>query len=170
MTDEISASKSAEHEAARRDRTFLVVVDDSPERALALRYAALRAARGGGRVALLRVTEPPGQTEWAGVEEMMREERRAEAEQMLQGLAAEVNRITGTMPVLYLREGEARDELLKLLGEEKGISVLVLASSTSSEGPGPLITALTGRYNRQLRTPLVIVPGALSEDELETVT
>jgi hypothetical protein len=121
-------------------------------------------------VALLRVTEPPGQTEWAGVEEMMREERRAEAEQMLQGLAAEVNRITGTMPVLYLREGEARDELLKLLAEEKGISVLVLASSTSSEGPGPLITALTGRYNRQLRTPLVIVPGGLTEDELETVT
>jgi nucleotide-binding universal stress UspA family protein len=99
----------------------------------------------------------------------MREERRAEAEQLLQGLAAEVNRITGQMPVVYLREGDPREELLKLLAEEPGISVLVLASSGAAEGPGPLISALTGRYNRQLRTPLVIVPGTLTEEELETV-
>ncbi len=158
------------HAAARRARTFLVVVDDSPERALALRYAALRALRGGGRVALLRVTEPVGQAEWANIAEMMREERRAEAEQLLQGLSAEVNRITGQMPVVYVREGDAREQLLALLGEEPGISVLVLASSGSAEGPGPLISALTGRYNRLLRTPLVIVPGNLTEDELETVT
>lgn len=168
MTDESEREK--ERETARRERLFLAVVDDSPERGVALRYAALAAARGGGRVALLRVTEPPGQTEWAGVAEMMREERRAEAEQLLQGLAAEVNRIAGSVPVLYVREGDPRDELLKLLAEEPAISVLVLASATSSEGPGPLITALTGRYNRLLRTPLVIVPGSLSDQELETVT
>jgi len=156
--------------AARRQRLFLAVVDDSPERAVALRYAALAAARGGGRVALLRVVEPPGQTEWAGVAEMMRAERRADAEQLLQGLAAEVNRLTGAVPVLFVREGDARDELLKLLAEEPAISVLVLASSTSSEGPGPLITALTGRYNRVLRIPLVIVPGSLTDEELDTVT
>ncbi|MCS6854221.1 MAG: universal stress protein [Elioraea sp.] len=167
MSEENGRERQA---AARRERLFLAVVDDSPERAVALRYAALAAARGGGRVALLRVTEPPGQTEWAGVAEMMREERRAEAEQLLQGLAAEVNRIAGAVPILYVREGDPRDELLKLLAEEPAISVLVLASSTSSEGPGPLITALTGRYNRLLRTPLVIVPGSLTEQELETVT
>ncbi|MFQ3622390.1 MAG: universal stress protein [Acetobacteraceae bacterium] len=169
MTEE-TVPAPVDHAAARRARTFLVVVDDSPERAVALRYAALRAARGGGHVALLRVIEPPGQTEWAGVAEMMREERRAQAEQLLQGLAAEVNRFTGTVPMLYVREGDPREELLGLLAEEPAISVLVLASSTSSEGPGPLITALTGRYNRQVRTPLVIVPGALSEDDLEKVT
>lgn len=168
MTGE--SEREREQAAARRERLFLAVVDDSPERAVALRYAALAAARGGGRVALLRVTEPPGQTEWAGVAEMMREERRAEAEQLLQGLAAEVNRIAGSVPVLYVREGDPREELLKLLAEEPAISVLVLASATSSEGPGPLITALTGRYNRLLRTPLVIVPGSLTDQELETVT
>ncbi len=169
MTDE-TVPTPVDHAAARRTRTFLVVVDDSPERAVALRYAALRAARGGGHVALLRVIEPPGQTEWSSVAEMMRQERRAQAEQLLQGLAAEVNRFTGTVPMLYVREGDPREELLELLAEEPSISVLVLASSTSSDGPGPLITALTGRYNRQLRIPLVIVPGSLSADDLEKVT
>jgi nucleotide-binding universal stress UspA family protein len=67
-------------EKARRDRVFLVVVDDSPERAVALRYACLRAAKGGGRVTLLRVVEPVEQSEWAGIGSMMQEERREEEE------------------------------------------------------------------------------------------
>ena len=58
-------------EAARRDRVFLVVVDDSPERQIALRYACLRARNGGGRVALLRVIEEEGTVEWAGVGAML---------------------------------------------------------------------------------------------------
>jgi hypothetical protein len=45
-------------EQARRDRVFLVVVDDSPERAVALRYACLRAAKSGGRVALCASSNP----------------------------------------------------------------------------------------------------------------
>ena len=61
----------------------------------------------------------------------------------LQGAAAEVNRITGALPLLLVREGAPRDALLALLDEEKRISILVLASSVESSGPGPLITALS---------------------------
>jgi hypothetical protein len=71
LTDETAAAAKA-----RRDRVFLVVVDDSPERGVALRYAALRTKKSGGRVALLRVVEPAGQVEWAGVGALMAEERR----------------------------------------------------------------------------------------------
>jgi nucleotide-binding universal stress UspA family protein len=156
--------------AARRDRIFLVVVDDSPERDVALRYACLRALKGGGRVALLRVAEPPEMSEWAGVGALLRQERREEAERLLSTLAAEVNRITGTMPILFVREGSARDELLKLLEEEPRLSILVLASSPAGEGPGPLITALAGKYSGRLKTPMTIVPGGLGEAELDRVT
>ena len=155
---------------SKRDRVFLVVVDDSPERAIALRYACLRARKGGGRVALLRVAEPEGLTEWAGVGAMMQEERRAEAERALSALAAEVNEITGGYPILLIREGDARDELLALLEEDPRISILVLASAAGSGGPGPLIAALTGRYASRLRVPLTIVPGGLGDEELDRVT
>lgn len=165
-TEEAAAAAAA----AKRDRIFLVVVDDSPERAVALRYACLRARKGGGRVALLRVIEPVGLVEWAGVGVMMQEERRAEAEKMLGGLAAEVNEITGGFPILIIREGDARDELLKLLEEDPRISILVLAMAPGSGGPGPLITALTGRYAHRLSVPVTLVPGALDEKELERVT
>jgi len=154
----------------RLARIFLVVVDDSAERAVALRYACLRSIKGGGRVALLRVIEPVEITEWAGVGDIMRAERREEAEAMLGTLAAEVNRVTGTTPILFLREGNARDELIALTEEERSISILVLASAITGDGPGPLISALTGRYASRLRVPLTIVPGALSDSELDRVT
>lgn len=161
---------TAEAAAARRDRVFLVVVDDSAERAVALRYAALRARKSGGRVALLRVLEPVGLVEWAGVGQMMAEERRQEAEGMLSGLAAEVQEITGGIPIVIIREGEPREELLKLLEEDPRISILVLAAAPGGGGPGPLITALTGRHSHRLRVPMTIVPGEMNEAELDRVT
>jgi hypothetical protein len=102
---------------------------------------------------------------------MMAEERRDEAEKLLSGLAAQVNEITGGIPILLIREGDARDELLALLDEDPRISILVLASSAGgSGGPGPLISALTGRYAAQVRVPMTIVPGGLDDTEMERVT
>ena len=155
---------------AKRDRVFLVVVDDSAERDVALRYACLRARNGGGRVALLRVLEPVGMIEWAGVGVLMAEERREEAEKLLSGLGAQVQEITGSLPIVEIREGEARDQLLALLEEDPRISILVLASSATGSGPGPLISALTGRYASRVRVPMTIVPGGLDDKELERVT
>ena len=155
---------------AARDRVFLVVVDDSPERAVALKYACLRARKSGGRVALLRVIEPAEQTEWAGVGALLQEEGREEAERLLSGLAAQVNEITGGLPTLLIREGDPRDELLALIAEDPRISILVLAASAAGGGPGPLITALTGRYASRVTVPMTIVPGAMDDDALERVT
>jgi nucleotide-binding universal stress UspA family protein len=155
---------------ARRDRVFLVVVDDSQERRVALRYACLRARKSGGRVALLRVIEPAGQVEWAGVGAMLAEERRQEAEKLLSGLAAEVNELTGGIPILLIREGDPRDELLLLLEEDPRISILVLAAAAGGSGPGPLISALAGRYAAKLSVPMTIVPGAITDEELDRLT
>ncbi|RAI59636.1 universal stress protein [Roseicella frigidaeris] len=164
---ETAAEKAA---TAKRDRVFLVVVDDSEEREVALRYACLRARNGGGRVALLRVLEPVGMIEWAGVGVLMAEERREEAEKLLSGLGAQVQEITGGLPIVLIREGDPRDELIALLEEDPRISILVLASAPTGSGPGPLISALIGRYASRVRVPLTIVPGGLDDKELERVT
>jgi nucleotide-binding universal stress UspA family protein len=59
---------------AGHSRKFLVVVDESPEAELALAYAARRARRTGGGLALLFVIEPAVFQHWLGVEEAYREE------------------------------------------------------------------------------------------------
>jgi len=151
-------------------RTFLVVVDDSEEMRAALRYACRRALHSGGRVALLRVVEPAEFQHFAAIANRMRDEARQDAETLLQRLAAEVNETSGELPMLYVREGNARDELLALINEEPSMSILVLAAGTGPEGPGPLIAALSGKYVNRLRIPLTIVPGSLTDDAIDALT
>ena len=170
MPSDTGTTGGAAPSPAVRDRVFLVVVDDSPERAVALKYACLRAKKSGGRVALLRVIEPADQTEWAGVGALLQEEGREEAERLLSGLAAQVNEITGGLPILLIREGDPRDELLALIAEDPRISILILAAATGGGGPGPLISALTSRYAGRLTVPLTIVPGDMDDEALERVT
>ena len=160
--------QSAGH--APPERVFLVVVDESEELKLALRYAALRAQHTGGRVAMLYVIEPSDLQQWMAVESLMREERREEAEALLQKLASEVAEQSGSMPIIYIREGRRRDELLALIDEEPTISILVLAASTGPEGPGPLISYLTGKPAARLRIPITIVPGGLTPDQVDALT
>jgi nucleotide-binding universal stress UspA family protein len=155
---------------ADRDRVFLVVVDESPEMHKALRYACRRAKRTGGRVALLYVMPPPEGQTWGGVADLMREEARQEAEQVVARYADATADMTGLPPSIHIREGDGRDELVKLLAEDQSISVLVLGASSSSDGPGPLVSALAGRAAGQLRVPLTIVPGALSEAEIDAIS
>jgi nucleotide-binding universal stress UspA family protein len=157
-------------EPDREARVFLVVVDDSDELKVALRYAARRAQHTGGRVALLYVIEPSDLQQWMAVENLMREEQREEAEALLQKLSAEVAEVAGSLPIIYIREGRRRDELFNLIEEEPSISILVLAASAAADGPGPLVTALTGKALARLRVPITIVPGTLTEEQLDALT
>ena len=150
-------------------RVFLVVVDESPEMRTALRYACRRAKRTGGRVALLYVMDPPESQQWGGVADLMRQEARQQAEQVVGAHAETAATLTGQPPAIHIREGKSREELLKLIAEDRSISVLVLGSSSTNEGPGPLVSAFIGKAGGQLRIPLTIVPGGLSEAVVDAI-
>jgi nucleotide-binding universal stress UspA family protein len=151
-------------------RVFLVVVDETPEHRIAVRYAARRASHTGGRLALLYVIEPGELQHFRAIEELARSERREEAEALLQQLCTEIAPIAGAMPVVYIREGRRRDELVALIAEEPTISILVLAAAAGSEGPGPLISHLTGKSATRLQIPITIVPGNLSLDQVDALS
>ena len=67
-------------------------------------------------------------------------------------------------------DGADEAEVARLIAEDPRISILILAASAASGGPGPLITALTSRYASRLTVPLTIVPGNMDDDALERVT
>ncbi len=154
-------------ERHRLNRTFLVVVDDSEEMASALAFACRRARATAGRVALLRVVEQTEFQHFAFIGDIMEQEAREDAEQHLQRMAAEVNRRSGQMPVVYVREGKPVDELLSLVKEEPSISVLVLAAGTGKDGPGPLVTACGAGLMSKLSIPVTIVPAGLTPEDIE---
>ena len=166
MTTEENKSTAA----AENERIFLVVVDDSDEMAVALRFASRRAKKSNGRVALLYVVEPADFQHWLSVGNLMQEEAREEAEALLQKWGAQAHDLSGIMPILFLREGNRRDELLSLLDEEPSISVLVLATNTEGKGPGPLVTALSSKFVDRLHIPLTLVPGNLAAEDIDAIT
>ena len=77
-------------------RVFLVVVDESEELRIAVHYAVRRAAHTGGRVALLYVIEPSELQAWRAIEDLAREERREEAEHLMQRLCEEISPVAGS--------------------------------------------------------------------------
>jgi nucleotide-binding universal stress UspA family protein len=156
--------------ASAQSRVFLVVVDETEEHRLAVHYAARRAAHTGGKVALLYVIEPSEMQHWLAVEELARAERREGAEELLARVCEEIAPIAGSTPVVYIREGRRRDELLALINEDPTISILVLAAGTGAEGPGPLVSYLTGKAAARLRIPITIVPGGLSLEEVDALS
>ena len=151
-------------------RVFLVVVNEAPEHRIALRYAARRAAHTGGRLAMLYVIEPSELQHFLAIEELAQAERREAAEELLQRLCEDIAPVAGAVPIVYIREGRQRDELLALIAEEPTISILVLAAGTGPEGPGPLVSSLVGKGAARLRIPITIVPGGLSVDQVDALS
>jgi nucleotide-binding universal stress UspA family protein len=167
------ANGSSDAGASRQkqeERIFLVVADQSEEMPVALRYASRRAKATGGRVALFAAVEREDFGHWAAVDDLMEAEARDEVETMLSRYAEAVQEVTGAPPVIYIRHGQIRDALLKLIDEEPTISILVLAAGTGGRNPGPLISALTGKYYSRVQIPITIVPGTLTNEDIDVLT
>lgn len=164
-----TAGEASEASSQPEARTFLCVVDESEELHQALRYACRRARSTRGRVALLYVIEPVEFQHWMAVSHLMEEERREQAEEMLQVVASVVQKLSGAMPVVYIREGKLTEALMTLLEEEYHFSILVAGASTGGEGPGRLISYLMKRVGK-LPIPITIVPGGLSDEEIDAIS
>ncbi|HEY0104955.1 MAG TPA: universal stress protein [Rhizomicrobium sp.] len=150
--------------ALDRPRKFLVVIDKTPECRVALRFAARRAQHTGGRVTLLCVAQPADFQQWRGVEEIMKDEARQDAESLIYGAAKTVNELAGIIPELVIGDGRPTEALLDLIKSDSDISILVLAASMAKEGPGPLVALFASGVQA---IPVTIVPGNLTEAQID---
>jgi len=149
---------------------FMVVIDDTPECDRALYFASRRALRIGASVLMLRVIEMRDRNQqWLGVADIMRAEAHEEANAALDRSAARATSICGRPPERVIREGEMAEEILKLIEEDEDVAVLILAASSNPDEPGPLVSSLAktaGSYP----IPVAIVPGHLSDEDLDSMT
>jgi nucleotide-binding universal stress UspA family protein len=149
---------------------WLVVIDDTPECDRAVYFASRRAARVGAGVIMLRVIETEDRNQqWLGVADIMKAEAHEEAEAALEKFAARANGIAGITPERVVREGKTSDEILRLIETDEDIAILVLAAATGKEGPGPLVSSL-GSTAGEFPIPVAIVPGHLTDQELDALT
>jgi len=152
-------------------RKFLVVVDETPECDRAVYYGSRRAARTNGKLVMLTVL-PVGEVnqQWLGVGDLMRAEAHEEAEKRLEHFALRAKNLAGVEPERIVREGAKAEEVLKVIDEDEDIAVLVLAAGSGKEGPGPLVSAVALTSSASFPIPITIVPGSLSDEELDALS
>ena len=163
------ARKKRQIFAEGHKRKFLVGVDETPECESALAFAASRALRTQGQLALLYVIEPDVDFQWLGVEDVAREEghNKAKAVFRLFGRKLKAMGFEDIVPEEIVREGMKADEITKLIEDDEDIGVLVLGASKDPSGPGPLVTTLAGgRLVGTFPVPITVVPGHLAIEEI----
>ena len=161
--------KRRSYEAGHKPK-FLVVIDESPECDRAVYYASRRASRTGVGVVMLLVIEPHDRhQQWLGVADIMKAEAHEEANTSLDKYATRAKGIAGITVERVVREGGTADEILGLIEADEDIAILVLAAGTGKEGPGPLVAGF-GSNAGDYPIPVAIVPGHLSDEELDALT
>lgn len=144
---------------------FLVMLEETQESAVAMRFAARRAQHIGAGVIALSVIRADEIAHGMGVADVMRAEARERIEVHFDVYAKWMREKADIAAELVVREGDPASELLKLLNEEPEITIVVL-------GVGSEIGALTKKLMREVGTlpcALTFVPANLSPDRLEEI-
>lgn len=150
-------------------RVYLVIIDETEEASVALRFAARRANRTGGSVQLLALVPQQPFVAFGGVQATIEEEARSHAEDLLASAAGNVLSEGAQMPKISVQIGDGVKVVREYLAQHPEVAALVLGAA-SEGGPGPLITYFSGVGAGQLPCPLYIVPGSLSEENIDRLS
>ena len=156
-------------EAREDKRTYLVVIDDSPEARTALHFAARRAAKTDGAVEVLAVVEPQDFVQWGGVQAAIEEEQRLRIEASVAASVGEIMDAAGIQPNIIVSPGDPVAAVRGLIGTRSDIAALVLGAAPSGS-PGVLVANFTGNDAGKLPCPVMIIPGGLSDEQLERLS
>jgi len=150
-------------------RTYLVVIDDSPEAEIALRFAARRASKTGGNVEILALIPPAEFVQWGGVMATIEEEARERAEALVMRAAGTLFSESGLTPSITVREGDGPKVVREMLAANGDIAALVLGAAPSGP-PGKLVSHFTGADSGKLTVPVMIIPGSLDMDAIDRLS
>lgn len=148
-------------------RVYLVIIDETAEAHVALRFAARRAARTGGTVHLLALVPKQAFSAFGGIQATIEEEARDRAEVLANSAAGELMSESGTMPQVAVRVGDGKTVIAKYLAEHGEVAALVLGAAEGS--PGPLVSHFSGHAG-SLPCPLFLVPGSLTDEEIDRLS
>ena len=150
-------------------RTYLVVIDESEEARLALRFASRRAAKTGGAVHILALIEKADFVAWGGVQATMEAENREKAEELVSTAAGTIFDELGLQPQITIRDGEGVEVVKDMLDAHPEIAALVLGAAAQGN-PGPMVAHFTGNNAGTMRCPVMVIPGSLNDEQIDELS
>ncbi len=145
---------------------FLIIADETPEFLKVLRLASKRAEKVGGSILMLQIIPPADFQHWTSVKDLMEEEAMQAAEEMVDGYAREIKRISGLDAEIVIRKGKPEEVISEIIAEDHDIHLLVLGAEVDGD-PGPLIRSFREVLLNVLHMPVLVVPGNMTDEELD---
>lgn len=149
-------------------RVYLVIIDETEEARVALRFASRRAAKTGGMVHLLALVPRQAFSAFGGIQATIEEEARDRAEVLANSAAGELAYESGKMPQIAVRIGDGKGVISEYLKEHPEVAALVLGAAPEG-APGPLVTHFSTHVG-DLPCPLFVIPGSMSNEEIDRLS
>ena len=147
---------------------FLVCVNEKEHSSTALRFACTKAKWRKNAVDMLYVIDPIDYNTVFSVGDKIKEDRRADAEKLLTKMAGEALEWSDINPTAIIREGRIAEEIIACIEADHDINLLVVGTAADgSSGKGGLLTQLTAEIGDKYHIPLLIVPGNLTDQQIE---
>ena len=149
-------------------RVYLVIMDETDEAVRALRFASRRAMKTGGAVHILALVPRESFNAFGGVQATIEQEALDRAEMVASSAAGSIFAESGKMPVISVRTGDAQRVIREYLADHPEVAALVLGAAGEG-GPGPLVAHFSSHVGA-LPCPLFIVPGGLSDEDIDQLS
>lgn len=149
-------------------RTYLVVIDETEEAGIALRFASRRAMKTNGALHILALVEKEDFVAWGGVQATLEEEAKNRAEALVSSAAGSLFDETGIRPSITVKSSRGPNTVRKVLSEVDGVGALVLGAAATG-APGPLVTHFAAEAGT-LPCPVMVVPGSLSKEDIDRLS
>ncbi len=148
---------------------YLVIADDNPESAVAMRYAARCIRRPEDELTLLAVVRPVEFQYWNALMDTMISDTREKLTQYLESSASYLQSNHGVNPRIIKLEGDPVKVITTFVSKEENLGALVLGIDSGPNGPGKLIRHFSHQSSGSLNVPLILVPGHMTDENLRNL-
>lgn len=150
-------------------RKYLVVIDETEEARVAFRFASRRAEKTGGMLHILALVPKEDFVAWGAVQATIEDEAERRAEALVAGAAGDYFSQSGKRPPISVMQGDGVDSLKKFLNDNDDITTLVLGAAATGN-PGPLVSHFAASQAGCLPCPVMVIPGSLSNEEIDRLS
>ncbi len=138
---------------------FLACVDESHEFNAALNFACESASKQKMGLILLYIIEIANFRHWKGVENIMQEEQKSKAKELLDLHLSTIKPNYKLKIKTMVKRGDKVETLLKVLNNKRyKINNLILGLAMEGNETNKIINSLTGSFRKKLNLPITIVP------------
>ena len=148
------------------DQNYLVIVNESEESRVSLRFCAKRAVKTDRGVEVLAIVAPQEFVSWGGVQAALEEEEMHRIESAIAASVGEIVEASGIKPTITIKQGDPIKVIKEMIAERDDLAALVLGAAPG-HNPGPIVKHFTGEGAGDLPCPILLVPGGLSDERVE---